>query len=206
VVKYGSFTESVSQNRQVNVHNDRTDFTDRDWTASVGRTFLLSVSGDALAKPKSAAANWIVANGSLVIDVGNPKSGDLGAALSSVLVTTYAPNGSIELTSLLGSVLLDGFTEIALSSKAQVYTDAPRTALGSVTASEPLLKGTTAATALKAYSKALKTGADLAKMLSGGNPGQNKAAINALASAISSAESALKTALEASLSAKVFTE
>lgn len=103
---YGSQTTQVSQNRSAIVLNDRTDQVNRDWTMNVGRSHTLKVSGDPLAVPGAVAADWMISNGSWIVDVGFPGS-DLGAAQSSIAFNTYMPKGSITLSSLIDKIILD---------------------------------------------------------------------------------------------------
>lgn len=103
---YGSHTTSVSQNRTSRVLSDRTDNINRDWVTSVGRTHTFKVSGDPLAKPKDNAADWMISNGSWVVDVGFPGT-DFGIAQSGIAFNTYMPKGQILLSSLLDKIVLD---------------------------------------------------------------------------------------------------
>jgi len=103
---YGSHTTAVSQNRTSQVFSDRTDNINRDWLTSIGRSHTLKISGNPLAKPQDPAADWMISNGSWVVDVGFPGT-DLGIAQSGIAFNTYAPKGQILLSSLLDKIVLD---------------------------------------------------------------------------------------------------
>lgn len=103
---YGSQVTSVSQNRSTNVLNDRSDVISRDWLMQVGRIHNLKVSGDPLATPTTKAADWMISNGSWVVDVGFPGT-DLNTAQSHIEFNTYTPGGKVQLSSLRDKIILD---------------------------------------------------------------------------------------------------
>ena len=103
---YGSQLTSVSQNRTVQVLNDCTHQINRDWSMKVGRIHRLAVSGDVLATPGAAAADWKISQGWWVVDVGFPGT-DISAAQSGIQFNTYMPNGNIGLSTLAGKIILD---------------------------------------------------------------------------------------------------
>lgn len=103
---YGSQNTNVSQNRSAIILNDRADQVNRDWSMQIGRSHTFKVSGDPLALPGAAAADWMISNGSWIVDVGFPGS-DLGAAQSSILFNTYMPMGAIKFSSLLDKIILN---------------------------------------------------------------------------------------------------
>lgn len=102
----GSQNTTVSQNRNCNVLNDRADIISRDWEMHVGRIHHLQICGDPVAKKTTVAADWLISNGSWVVDVGIPPT-DYGLAESHIEFNTYMPGGKIQLSSLLDKIILD---------------------------------------------------------------------------------------------------
>lgn len=99
----GSVASKVSQNFDRSVKNDRFDGINRDWIASVGRTFSMDVSGDLQALPGAVGYQLRVSNGSMLVDVGAPGT-ELTAAESGFKLTVYPARGNIEMKTLLGDV------------------------------------------------------------------------------------------------------
>ncbi len=203
----GSLDTTVSQNWQSNVLQDKVDAINRDHILSIGRTLDLSVGGNILAVPGDAAAQWSVANGSLVIDIGGV--GDLQKSNSSFKVTTFGPGGNIELDSLMGSSVLSGSMDAGLTSMGHVYTDATATMLGSkaLIRDQPVIKGAELVKAFTEYLTKIANAALLAYGTAAVGPSKpaNQAAIQQLCGAISTNVPTLNAALLAALSKKVFT-
>jgi hypothetical protein len=88
---FGSKATMIAGSRNDNIRNR--------WTLSVGRTATFNISGDSIPQPLSRAMSFIVSNGSVVFDVGNPIAGDLQSAISSFRVFTKSAGGQIELHS-----------------------------------------------------------------------------------------------------------
>jgi len=102
----GSQDTIVSQNKSCNILNDRADVISRDWVMQVGRIHNLKVSGDPAATPLTKAADWMVSNGSWVVDVGYPGT-DTGQAQSHIEFNTYNAGGKILFSSKADKIVLD---------------------------------------------------------------------------------------------------
>ena len=88
---FGSKATMIAGSRNDNIRNR--------WTLSVGQTATFNISGDPIPTPLSRAMSFIVSNGSVVFDIGNPIAGDVPSAFSSFRVLTKSQGGQIELRS-----------------------------------------------------------------------------------------------------------
>jgi len=103
----GGQTTEIMESKYCRVGGQRRDRTVGDWSVSA-RNMAFNISGDAvLGNPISNSLDFVVSNGSVNFDVGNPLSGDLLKSLSGFHVNQYGP-GAIELIAKdLGQIYID---------------------------------------------------------------------------------------------------
>lgn len=108
----GNVTSTYAQNNTTEVYGTNTTTAIRDQTVNAmndikltaGRNVQLTASGDVLNVPGAAAMKTTVANGSWVIDIGNPLSGDVGSPLSGFDLSAFL--GDLSLSTKLGKISL----------------------------------------------------------------------------------------------------